>query len=104
MDTLKEQNESEEEEKRVTLYFLGISLSYIAMVGGLLVFILILLEVSKQILGGFLSAYLALALAMSMSFLHRPMEELGLRKFFAAGSAFFLFISVILFLSHFKGI
>lgn len=71
------------------------------MVGGLLVFILLLLEVSKQILGGFFSAYLALALAAVMTFLHRPMQELGLRKFFGAGSGLFLLVSIMLFSSHF---
>ncbi len=75
-----------DEEKRITLYFLGISLGYIAMVGGLLVFILLVVGVTRQLLGGFLSLYLSAALTVAWNFLHRPLRRLGLRKYFVGGS------------------
>ncbi|KXA92375.1 hypothetical protein AKJ65_07655 [candidate division MSBL1 archaeon SCGC-AAA259E19] len=95
MDDLKK------EERRILLYFLGISLGYVGLLGGLIVFILLILGVSTKFLGGVLSAYLALALAVLMTFLHRPLEEFGLKKFFGVGSGIFLLSSLILLFGHF---
>ncbi|KXA89149.1 hypothetical protein AKJ57_05795 [candidate division MSBL1 archaeon SCGC-AAA259A05] len=91
------------EEKRILLYFLGISLSYVGLLGGLIVFVLLVIGVSTKFLGGILSAYLALALATIMTFLHRPLKEFGLKKFFGMGSGIFLLSSLLLLFSHFIG-
>lgn len=92
--------DSESDEKKIVLYLLGISISHIALVGGALVFILIVLNIEKQALGGIFSAYLSLAISIATTFLYRPLKETGLKKFFTAGSAFFLLISAIFFLNY----
>lgn len=98
---MRDTDDSDEGKKRIIAYFLGISLSLIAMVGGFLVFILLLLEVNVLLLTGLFSAYIALGLSIAMTFLHRPLSELGLRKFFGIGSGFFLLTSIALLLDYF---
>lgn len=90
---MKESEREQRRERRILLHFLGISLSYIIMVGGFLVFILLVLKVSPYLLGGFFSAYLTLALATTMTFLHTPIKNLGLRKYFTVGALIFLIIA-----------
>lgn len=98
---MRDTDDSDGEKKRILAYFLGISLSLIAMVGGFLVFILLLLEVHVLLLTGLFSAYVALGLSIAMTFLHRPLLELGVKKFFGIGSGFFLLTSIALFLNYF---
>lgn len=96
-----EPDKLEKEEKRIILYFVGISLSYIVLVGGFLVFILLLLDFSLELLLSIFSAYLTLSLATAMTFLNRPLKEAGLRKIYGLGSTLFLLTSIILFSKYF---
>ncbi|KXA90687.1 hypothetical protein AKJ39_02095 [candidate division MSBL1 archaeon SCGC-AAA259J03] len=98
---MDEPDEPTKEERRILLYLMAISLSYTVLVGGFLVFILILLNIDMQILGGFFSAYLTLALAMIMTFHHRLLKRFGLRKFFALAGVFFLIMSIVLLTRYF---
>ena len=99
---MKNENEPEEEERKILLYLLGVSVSYIVLVGGLLVFILLILDVHNQALAGSFSSYLTFTLALTATFLHRPFERFGIRKFFLFGSGAFLIISILLFLGYFS--
>lgn len=101
MIRLVKKSESKKDKRRIVLYFIGTSLSYVAMVGGLLVFILLLIEISKQILVGIFSGYLAAAFSVLTTFLNRPLRDFGLKKLFLAGSGFFLTVSIIVFLDYF---
>ncbi|MFP4005138.1 MAG: hypothetical protein ACLFUR_00265 [Candidatus Hadarchaeia archaeon] len=95
-----EPDDSEKKERRILLYFLGISISFILLVGGIIVFVLALLEIEFRWIGGILSAYLSFALTLDTTFLHRPLRKFGLRKFFLAGSLIFLLISIGMFSSQ----
>jgi len=99
---LKNLEEADKEEKRIVLYLLGTSISYTALVGGLLVFILLVVNVDMQILAGSFSAYLTFSLALIATFLHRPLSKFNLRKFFLGGSGLFLIMSSLLFLEYFS--
>lgn len=85
-------------EKRILLHFIGISLSYIIMVGGLLIFILLIVGVNPYLLGGLFSAYLSIATILTMTFLYTPIRNLDLRKYFIITILFFLSISITLIL------
>lgn len=99
---MKKLDEAEKEERKIVLYLLGTSISYTALVGGLLVFILLVVNVDMQILAGSFSAYLTFALAIIATFLHRPLKKFKLRKFFLGGSGLFLIMSILLFLEYFS--
>lgn len=83
-------------ERRAFMYLLGISLSYIAMLGGFGIFILLMIEVSPYFMGGVFSAYLTFSLAVLMTFLHIPLRHFGLRKYFVGGALLFLVMAVVL--------
>ncbi|MCD6247905.1 MAG: hypothetical protein J7J17_00360 [Hadesarchaea archaeon] len=83
-------------ELKAFIYILSVLLSYIVMLGGFAVFILLLLGVSPYLITGGLSAYLALAIAALATFLHVPIRRFGLRRYFLGGSLFFLLMSIAL--------
>lgn len=95
-----EPDDSEKTDRRILLYFLGTSLSYILLVGGFIVFVLLVIGVNFRWIGGLLSAYLSIAIAVDMTFLHRPLKKFGIRKFFGAASVIFLLISITLIVSQ----
>ena len=64
------------------------------MVGGLIVFILLLLDIGKLLLGGIISLYFSLALSMTLAFLYRPIKKLGMRYLFFGICTFFLIVAV----------
>jgi len=93
---MRETDEPADEEKKILFYLLGTSVSYIVLVGGLIVFILILLNVDTQILGGLFLAYLSLALSIMMSFHRRILKRFGLRKYFGIITFLILLLSMTL--------
>ena len=101
MKWLDESESPEKEEKRIILYFIGITITHISLVGGLIVFILLLLEIETLLLGGVFSAYLAVALSIATAFLSRPLEEHGIKKFFLVPVLFFGITATGLLLQYF---
>lgn len=97
---MKEILDSDNEEQRITIYYVGVSMSYVGMVGGLLVFIMLLVDIPFILLGSFLNAYLASALGFVLTFLYKPLNETGFRKFFIGGSVFFLILSILLLFNY----
>ncbi len=97
---MKEILKSENDEERITLYFVGVSISYVAMVGGLIVFIMLLIDIPLLVLGSVLNAYLSSALGFLLTFLHKPLTETGFRKFFIFGSVFFLLVSILMLFNY----
>jgi len=83
-------------ELKAFIYILSVLLSYIVVLGGFAVFILLLLGASPYLITGGLSAYLALAIAALATFLHVPIRRFGLRRYFLGGSLFFLLMSIAL--------
>lgn len=102
MISLPEFEEYEEEEKRIVLYYMATSLSYIAILGGIIVFILLVMDFNMLLVGGFLSAYMCFALALLITFLHRPVQKFSLRKYFVGFSGLFLLLSILLILRYFE--
>ena len=101
MKWLDESESPEKEEKRIILYFIGITITHISLVGGMIVFILLLLEIETQLLGGIFSAYLAIAFSIGTAFLSRPLEEHGIKKLFLVPVLFFGIAATALLLRHF---
>ncbi|MEA1904866.1 MAG: hypothetical protein U9M97_03180 [Candidatus Hadarchaeota archaeon] len=83
-------------ERRAFAYLLGICFSYITMLGGFGIFILLVVGVSPYLMGGVFSAYLTFALAVLMTFLHVPIKRFRLRKYFAGSAFFFLLMAAVL--------
>ncbi|KXB07942.1 hypothetical protein AKJ56_02105 [candidate division MSBL1 archaeon SCGC-AAA382N08] len=98
---MKEQDKPPEEEKKILIYLLGTSISLIALIGGFLVFILLLIDIDMQILAGLFSSYLALAISILMTFHQELLQKFGLRKYFDILGIFFLLIAIALFSEHF---
>lgn len=97
---MRELFETENDEEKITIYFLGVLFSYIAMLGGLLVFVLLIVGMNIIVIGSFLTAYLSSSIGVLMTFLHRPLEGTRLRKVLTTFSVLFLLISISLFLSY----